>query len=264
MKSNKKNKSSFLDNLISKLLKNDILYQDFLNILKEDKNRFFNDPLLQMELLISNGLAIDINKDDDKVFLKTKKTLLKDQIFCFVDIETNGNSIKDSQIIEIGAIKYQNGKIIDEYQSLVYAKNIPEYIQDITQIVPSMLENQPSLKSVLEEFKIFLEDHIFVAHNMNFDYQFISDSFNEYDLGAIYNRSICTIDLSKRTINAKRYGLDYLKDILNIDIKNQHRAYSDALSSLYIFENIIKLLPKDIITSEDLMSFSKSNNKIFN
>ncbi len=253
-----KNKSNLLIKLIERLKKESILFDDFLNELEKNQDRFFDNPELEFELLLSNGLPLEI--ENDKVFLKTTKTLISEQTFCIVDIETNGGHVnKGHQIIEIGAVKYKAGQIIDKYESLVYAKTIPEYIQNVTNITPKMLENAPILKNVLEEFKLFLEDDVFVAHDIKFDYNFISNSLEKYDLGKLENRKLCTIDLARRTLKANRYGLSFLKKTLNIDIDNHHRAYSDALSTTYILEKSFSALDnKKIVTVEDLIKFSKN------
>lgn len=253
MKSNK----NFHTNLINRLKKAPIAFDDFLEILSKHKERFFDNPELEFELLLSNGLPIDI--EEDKVFLKTTKTKIQDQFFCIVDIETNGGHVsKGHQIIEIGAVKYKNGEIIDSYESLVYAKDIPEYIQGVTNITPKMLEHAPLLKKVLEEFKIFLEDDVFVAHDIKFDYNFISNSLEKCNLGKLHNRKLCTIDLARRTIKAEKYGLKSLKEVLQINIDNHHRAYSDALSTTYILEESLKHLNKSVVTVEDLITYSKN------
>lgn len=252
-----KNQKNSLLNLISKLKKTPMEFDSFLVELSKNNDRFFESPELEFELLLSNGLPLEINNDE--VFLKTSNTIINEQVFCIVDIETNGGHVnKGHQIIEIGAVKYKGGEIIGKYESLVYAKNIPEYIQEITNINPKMLENAPTLKTVLEEFKLFLEDDVFVAHDIKFDYNFISNSLQKYDLGKLENRKLCTIDLSRRTIKAERYGLGYLKESLNIDVDNHHRAYSDALSTTYILEKSFKCLDEKIETAEDLIDFSKN------
>jgi DNA polymerase-3 subunit epsilon len=206
--------------------------------------------------LLSNGLPLYFS--DESVYLKTKTTKLKEQTFCIVDIETTAGNARDGQIIEIGAVKYRNNKIIEKYESLVNVREIPSKIQEITGITPGMTHTAPNIQTVLEEFKIFLEDDIFVAHAISFDYKFISDSFKKYNLGELYNRKLCTIDLSKRLIKAERYGLKYLKEHLNIDEQNHHRAYSDAYCTTIVLQKCLQLLPKDTIYSEDLISFSKS------
>ena len=248
------------DILASKLTSQDLPLEEVLSIISTFKNTFFNSASLELELLIANGFPLEIQ--NKKVLLKTARTRITDQTFCIVDIETNASNIQKGQIIELGAVKYKNGKIIDKIDSLVYAKDIPPYIQEVTNITPLMLEDAPKIQDVLEEFKMFLEDDIFVAHDIKFDYKFISDSFEKYDLGVLENRKLCTIDLSKRTIKAQRYGLDFLKDLLNIDIAFQHRAYSDALSTTYILEHALEKLPNEIQVSEDLLVFAKSNNII--
>jgi len=253
MKSNK----NFYSSLVDKLKKSPILFDDFLDILSRHKEKFFDNPELEFELLLSNGFPIDI--EDDKVFLKTTKTKISEQTFCIVDIETNGGHVnKGHQIIEIGAVKYRDGEILDSFESLVYAKDIPEYIQGVTNITPSMLEDAPLLKKVLEEFKIFLEDDVFVAHDIKFDYNFISNSLEKCNLGKLHNRKLCTIDLARRTIKAEKYGLKSLKEVLQIDIDNHHRAYSDALSTTYILKEAIKHLDDSVVTVEDLITYSKN------
>ena len=252
-----RNQKNSLSNLILSLKKTPISFDSFLEELSKNKEKFFDNPELEFELLLSNGLPLEIYNDE--IFLKTSKTLISEQTFCIVDIETNGGHVnKGHQIIEIGAVKYKGGQIIDKYESLVYAKHIPEYIQEVTNIKPKMLEDAPILKTVLEEFKLFLEDDVFVAHDIKFDYNFISNSLQKYDLGRLENRKLCTIDLARRTIKAQRYGLGYLKESLNINIDNHHRAYSDALSTTHILEKSIKCLDEKIKTAEDLIDFSKN------
>ena len=267
MKSNKRitPKPQFkLQNIISRLLKESILYSEFLELLKEASDKFYETPELEFELLLSNGLPLEF--DGDYVYLKTTKTPINEQTFCIVDIETNGGSAKKGyQIIELGAVKYKNGEIIDKFQSLVYAKEIPQYVQEVTKITPKMLENAPRLEKILKDFKIFLEDDVFVAHDIKFDYTFISDSFEKYNLGKLLNRKLCTIDLSKRTILSEKYGLSSLKEVLNIEVNNHHRAYYDALTTAIIFEkNLNNIDFLKIKTVEDLINFSKSDNIINN
>lgn len=251
-----------ISNIIERLLKESIEYEEFLTLLKKASDTFFDTPELEFELLLSNGLPLEFDKD--KIYLKTNKTAINEQCFCIVDIETNGSSIKKgSQIIEIGAVKYKNGQIIDKFESLVYAKEIPPYIQEVTNITPLMLEDAPVLEAVLKEFKLFLEDDVFVAHDIKFDYNYISDSLEKYDLGKLQNRKLCSIDLAKRTIDSPRYGLGFLKEELDIELENHHRAYYDALATTQVFEKSLEALPIDKITNvEKLISFSKNSRTI--
>lgn len=250
-------------NIIDRLLKETINYDELLSLLEKASDTFFDNPELELELLLSNGLPLEFDKDNN-IYLKTKETAIEEQCFCIVDIETNGSSIKKGhQIIEIGAVKYKNGEIIDKFQSLVYAKEIPSYIQEVTNIKPEMLEDAPILESVLKEFKLFLEDDVFIAHDIKFDYNYISDSLEKYDLGKLENRKLCSIDLAKRTIDSPRYGLSFLKEELEIKVDNHHRAYYDALATTHVFEKSLKVINKDKIANvEELITFSKSSKTI--
>lgn len=263
MKSKKRKTTHFLTNsekILAFIKHCDKSLDEVLSFIHTLPNRFFENAELEFELLLSNGMPLEII--DDKIVLKTEKTNINEQSFCVVDIETNGSNVQKGQIIELGAVKIKNGEMVDKFDSLVYAKNIPRYIQEVTNITPDMLKNAPVIENVLKEFKLFLQDDVFVAHDIKFDYKFISQSLQKYDLGELENRKLCTIDLAKRTIEAKRYGLDYLKQILDINIDIQHRAYSDALSTAYILNESISKLPNELKTVEELISYSKSDNII--
>ena len=265
MKSNRRiiPKPSFkLQNIIQRLKIEPILYTEFLDLLEKATDSMYENSELEFELLLSNGLPLEF--DGDFVFNKKKNTLIEDQTFCIVDIETNGGSVKKGfQIIELGAVKYKNGQIVDKFQSLVYAKEIPPYVQEVTKITPKMLEDAPRLENVLKDFKLFLEDDVFIAHDIKFDYTFISESLEKYNLGKLLNRKICSIDLARRTIESERYGLSFLKELLNIEIENHHRAYYDALTTAIIFEKSLQNLDSNKIkTVEELITFSKSDNVI--
>jgi len=247
---------SYKDKLNNKLTKAPLSIIQY-NTLLHDSHTFFDSVALETELLISNGYPIYLS--DGFVYLKTTQNHIKDQVFCVVDIETSAGNPKVGQIIELAAIKLKNGMIIEEYQSLVYCKVIPEKVQEITGITPKMLENAPPLREVLEEFKLFIEDDVFVAHSVDFDYTFISNSFKKYNLGEMLNRKLCTIDLAKRTIKAPKYGLKFLKESLNIPIENHHRAYEDALSTVEVLKKSLEVVGETLDTTEELIAFSKQS-----
>ena len=193
--------------------------------------------------------------------LKTYFTPYKEQVFTVVDIETNGSKPIRSQVIEVGAVKIQNGKIIDRLESFVSCAYLPEHISHLTGIEPKDLVGAPSRQEVLKRLKIFLEDSVFVAHNVSFDYTFLSASFERFGLGVIGNMTLCTIDLAKRTIKSPRYGLAFLNDFLDLNMDSHHRAYSDAVATSKILQISLNNLPPSIKTTDDLLLFSKSNRK---
>jgi len=208
--------------------------------------------LMGMPLVDTNG---------SYVTLSTRLTPAQEQLYCVVDIETTASDTSKGQIIEIGAVMLQGCKEVGEFESFVYAPHIPEPIQRLTGICPQDLENAPSLGSVLEQFRLFLKDAVFVAHNVGFDYYFISASLEAYGFGPMLNRKLCTIDLAQKTINAQRYGLGHLRTFLGIDVGEHHRALSDAKSAAVIFCKALDNLPEVVCTAEDLINYARANPK---
>ncbi len=202
-----------------------------------------------------------IKTSENYATLKTKNTPINEQVFCIVDIESSGNDVENGQIIELGAILVKNGEMIDKFDTLVYADEVPEIITELTGISTNELKNAPSLASVLNDFRLFLKDAVFVAHNVNFDYNFISDSFVQNGYAPLLNRKLCTIDLARKTLNAKRYGLDNLREELGINEGEHHRAYWDANSAMQIFLKSLQNLPSEVVTAEELIYFAKPNEK---
>ncbi|NDJ27510.1 3'-5' exonuclease [Campylobacter sp. MIT 12-8780] len=243
-----------IDEFVAKLAKQNKPYTLALQELnKIEELDFIDFDLYMLELL---GLSVNLNAQNE-LTLKSKSTALKDQIFCVVDIESNGSFKRGGQIIEIGAVKIQNYKEIAHFNTLIKASNVPLNIQELTGISSSMLQNAPSLASVLNEFRLFLKDSIFVAHNVRFDYGFISSSLQECGFGVLLNQRLCTIDLARRLIQSERYGLDSLKEILHITSVH-HRALSDAKAAAEILKHCLKKLPFYIKTTQELLDFSKN------
>ena len=212
------------------------------------------DSLANLRLL--GAPLVEINSGI--LALETTFCPLDRQKFCIVDIETSGSKPQSDQIIEVGAVIVQGGEIIDRFESFVQADEIPQIIINLTGITVKDTKNAPSIKKVLERFRLFLNSAVFVAHNVNFDYNFISYSMEQAGFGALLNRKICTIDLARRTIKAQKYGLSHLAQEIGIDIENLHRAYGDAYAAYKIFQKSLKNLPISTITTENLIKFSKS------
>ena len=177
--------------------------------------------------------------------------------FCIVDIEANGSKPSLNQIIEIGAVMIENGEEIGRFSSLVKTDILPDSIIQLTGITLKNLSDAPSLKSVLEAFRLFLNDAIFVAHNVNFDYYFISYALEQAGFGPMLNRRLCTIDLARKCIEAPKYGLSALSEHLGIPFENHHRALCDAGATKSIFLKALENLPPEVETVEQLIAFTK-------
>jgi DNA polymerase-3 subunit epsilon len=212
-------------------------------------------------LLQASGYPIE-QKEDGGYVLQTFFTPYQEQKYCVIDIETNGSKPGTSQVIEIGAVMIQNGKVIDSLETFVECAFLPEYITKITGIEPIDLIDAPTRREALIRLRHFMEDAIFVAHNANFDHSFLMASFERFGLGGIGNPKLCTIDLAKRTFESERYGLAYLIGFLEIATATHHRAYSDAVCAAKVMEKSFETVPEYVKTADDLLRFSISSKKI--
>jgi DNA polymerase III subunit epsilon len=190
---------------------------------------------LSLEMLRAQGLNIIFF--NGKYYFESALQDFKDSTFCIVDIESNGSKPDLYQVIEIGAVKWRNGEIIDTFESFVKCSEIREHITRLTGITIEDTLHAPPLKDVMEKFRIFLGTDIFVAHDVKFDYKFISAMMSRVGLGELKNRTLCSIDLAERSFSSFRYGLSYLNDDLDLYTEaTHHRALSDALTTTKLFE----------------------------
>jgi len=211
-------------------------------------------------LLQASGYPIE-QEEDGRYRLETYFTPYNEQRYCVLDIETNGSKPGTSQVIEIGAVMLQNGEVIDRFETFVECAYLPEYITKITGIEPTDLIGAPTRRAALTKLRHFMGDAVFVAHNANFDYTFLTASFNRFGLGDIGNPKLCTIDLARRTFESERYGLAYLIDFLEIETATHHRAYSDAVCAAKVMKKSLETLPEYVKTTDDLLRFSISSKK---
>lgn len=224
--------------------------------LKTLKDQLTEELELSIELWKAQGLHVI--KHQGYYYFDTKFIPIQEAEFCIVDIETNGSKIEKHQIIELAAVKVKNGQIIDRFESLVNTKEINPHITEITGIAADDTINAPQLKDVLIRFKLFLGNAVFVAHDVKFDYSFISKSLQKIGLEPLLNRSLCSLALAERTVVSYRYALSYLNETLQLNPKaRHHRAMSDVITTYGLFLLSLKNLNESIKTVEDLIKFSK-------
>lgn len=152
----------------------------------------------------------------------------------FVDIETTGISFHNSRIIEIAAIRFENGEITQEYSTLVNPEtSIPAHITSITCISSNDVAHAPTFAEIAQDLADVLEGAIFIAHNVRFDYSFIKHEFAL--IGAPFSpKLLCTVRLS-RALYAKHKGHSLAKLIERheIPVAARHRALEDARAMLF-------------------------------
>ncbi|MEA3331210.1 MAG: 3'-5' exonuclease [Campylobacterota bacterium] len=221
------------------------------------------DDSLDFSLELWRSQGLDIVKSKGFFYFNTKFIPINEAEFCIVDIETNGSKIEKHQIIEIAGLKIKNGKIIDRFESLVNCQEINEHITAITGISVEDTKDAPKLKDVLYSFKLFLADAVFVAHDVKFDYTFISQSLMKIGLEPLLNRTLCSLALAERILVSYRYALSYLDKYFNLNPSaTHHRAMSDVVTTYALFKMSLENIEENINNVEDLIKFSKEGKRL--
>jgi DNA polymerase-3 subunit epsilon len=147
----------------------------------------------------------------------------------FVDIETTGSSSLSDRILEIAIICVDGDKVVKEYSTLLNPqKPFSPFIEMMTGIKPSDVKNSPTFEDVQHEVYELLEDRLFIAHNVGFDYGFIKNEFKRLGLSFNSNRC-CTVKLSRHFFpRYRRHNLDSLIERFGFECESRHRAYSDT------------------------------------
>jgi DNA polymerase-3 subunit epsilon len=162
-----------------------------------------------------------------------------EQDYVVVDVETTGSWAAGDRITEIGAIKVRNHQVVDEWHSLLNPqRTIPARITQITNITNEMVRDAPIFSEVADSFMRFMGDGIFVAHNVNFDYGFISYEYERLERRFRFPK-LCTVaSMRRRYPGHKSYGLGKLCEFYGIELKTHHRALCDARATGHLLNLI--------------------------
>lgn len=147
----------------------------------------------------------------------------------FVDIETDGLNHLNGHIVEVAAIRVENGKIVRKFTTLIDpGVELPYYITKLTGITSADLRGAPTFADVADELADILDGAIFVAHNVRFDYSFIKQEFKRLNRPFL-PRQLCTVKLSRALFPEYRsHKLQSLIERYNFSYSSRHRAYDDA------------------------------------
>ena len=163
------------------------------------------------------------------------------------DLETTGLNPKTDAIIEIGAVRFSEKRVEDEFSMLINpGRSIPSFITQLTRISNEMVRGAPNIHDVLGEFEAFVGDAPVIGHNVQFDLSFMKPHNLLH-----YNTPIDTYELAAVLLpSAGRYKLGALSNLLGIPLTNAHRALDDAKATQGVFARLYEMaenLPLELI-----------------
>lgn len=181
------------------------------------------------------------------------QALLLDTPLIVFDTETTGLDSQLDRIIEVGAIKYVNGKQVDEFWSFVKTDiELTQNIVNITGITQDMIKDAPGIDEVLPKFLNFIRGGIIVAHNAEFDMGMLHAACSRlgYDLEW---PCFCTLKLTRRILpGLPRYNLDTLAEHYKLTFEARHRAVGDVKVLAGVLHSILEDDEYDIATWADV------------
>jgi DNA polymerase-3 subunit epsilon len=202
-----------------------------LMVLREEKVAFVEvkaegdairrNQLTRLRQLQNAGIPAEIGRVDYRFD--------PEQDYVVVDIETTGAWSSGDRITEIGAVKIRNHQVVDEWHTLINPqRSIPAKIVQLTGITNEMVRDAPVFAEVADGFMRFMGDGIFVAHNVNFDYGFLSYEYERLERRFRFPKLCTCAGMRRRYPGHKSYGLGKLCAIYQIELEDHHRALCDA------------------------------------
>ena len=164
---------------------------------------------------------------------------LNDIPIVIFDFETTGLNYRADRIIEIGAVKFLNRQEVDRFTALIHPGcSVTAEITRITGITDEMLVGAPPMENVLPKFHDFFRGCLGVAHNAEFDSQFLK--FESLRLGIHCDYYIlCTLRLARALVQCERRNLDALAAHYGLTFQSRHRSIGDILVTADVLWRIL-------------------------
>lgn len=194
------------------------------------------------DIKVIYGLEANLVDDGAKIAFDEAHINLEDATYVVYDVETTGFSNVYDSIIELAAVKIQNGQIIDRFERFANPhKPLTAKIIELTHITDDMLKNAPEVEQVITEFHEFIGDSILVAHNAPFDLGFLYVAYKKHGLEHVRHPAFDTVELSRLVNPAqKAHNLKALTRKYGIELTQHHRAIFDTEATAELMLHLLK------------------------
>jgi DNA polymerase III subunit epsilon len=189
---------------------------------------------------VSNDSVQDLSLRRSLSFKVSPSDLVKDIPWVVFDFETTGLNKSSDRIIEIGALKMINGKVVDELSTLIEVDiPIPEVVQKITGITPDMLVGQPRIETYLPKLYDFIEGSVLIAHNGEFDMSFLSTESARIGFDINWP-CFCTLKMARDLLSdLPKKNLDTLAEHYGLQFEARHRSIGDAKVTVDVLNQML-------------------------
>lgn len=198
-----------------------------------------------------------------------EKLSIWDANYIVIDVETTGNNPRDNRIMDIAAVNVNNGQIIADFSSLINPHQfIPYFITQMTGITNEAVFYAPEPSVIAPKLMTFFNkpNSVFVAHNANFDFSFVNETFKRLKLNPLEIPVLDTLKLAKRLLaDAQKKSVGNLAHYFGIRIRNRHTALGDAKATAKILLHLLDIAAEEheITTLDELLTFQNKKLSYF-
>lgn len=167
---------------------------------------------------------------------------IRDCTFAVVDVETTGSRAgKGDRVIELAVVTVAGDRVEKVLDTLVNPQRpIPHRVSSLTNITPAMVRAWPTFDAIAPRVVATLAGRVFVAHNLRFDWRFVSSEVRRAHDLILDGPRLCTVSLARRLLTGLRSrSLDSLAAYFGIEITARHRAGGDAMATARILLRLL-------------------------
>lgn len=179
-----------------------------------------------------------------------------DELYAIVDIEATGGSIgADERIIQFACVLLKNNQVVHRFDTLVNPnKKIPKPIERLTGIKNKDVQDAPYFEEIAPMILSLLEDAIFVAHNVGFDYRFLNEQLKAHGFKQLNIPAVDTVELTQimyPTLDS--FQLEDIAAFLGYTLNDAHDALADANATVHVLQKLFeRAIQLPLVTLEKL------------
>ena len=168
--------------------------------------------------------------------------------YAVVDVEATGGRVTGGdRITEVAVVEVKNGVATTVFDTLVNPeRSIPPWISRLTNISWEMVRKAPVFAEICDQLLGVLDGRVFVAHNANFDWRFLSMEIERATRRTLSGRRLCTVRMARKLVHGlRRRSLDHVALHYGVEITRRHRAGGDAFATAQVFLRMMEDARRD-------------------
>lgn len=186
--------------------------------------------------------AVSAEEPRDGTRMPPVNTFVSNVTFVVFDTETTGFSPTMDRIVEVGAVKFRNGEVVEEKSWLINPqRDIPYWATKVHGITDDMVKDKPTFKDIYPDFQKFINGSVLMAHNAKFDISFVKAEIKRAGYELPPNKVIDSLSLFRKWYpKSTAHSVEAVARHAEVKTDNLHRAAADSLYVFLIFDKGLK------------------------